>query len=542
MERKDVNASRTSAQPRKRPTAHKAGQLEQAGSASRHDAQPKSQTAHQPSPRRANKPNGIPNGQAKQRRTPVPRVQLSPDGKPAPDSRTAPHRQPASSSQPAPRRKPSRKSQAMARWRRWSVRGFVGIIVAGFVVGLLFFARPTTSTIENRQLTPFPTFTIEGFLDGSFTNDLSLWFADTYPLREPLVSFNQWFQSLYGIDTGEKMIGGNVQADELPVTTEETPSAPQEAMPREEVEVPTEEAMAADIQAQIMNGLYVSNGAAYNMYYFSQEAVQNYAAAINACAQALEGQAKVYSVLAPTNSAVLDDATRERLGGTDQEQAIDYFNSLYDPSVGTVDSWQAIRDHASEYVYFRTDHHWTELGAFYVYQKLCEQMGIEAVDLSSQESMTFEGYLGTFYGQLQDPAMAANPDSVEAHIPNGTNDMTYWDANGAEQQGKVVTDVTGWASNSLYGTFIAGDQPLEHIHNPAKDDGSSCLVIKDSFGCAFAPRLVDNFEDLYIIDFRHSSQNIPEFVRENGIQNVVFVNNIALAGTLTVSDKLASMM
>lgn len=102
--------------------------------------------------------------------------------------------------------------------------------------------------------------------------------------------------------------------------------------------------------------------------------------------------------------------------------------------------------------------------------------------------------------------------------------------------------MTGWASNSLYGTFIAGDQPLEHIHNPAKDDGSSCLVIKDSFGCAFAPRLVDNFEDLYIIDFRHSSQNIPEFVRENGIQNVVFVNNIALAGTLTVSDKLASMM
>ena len=169
-------------------------------------------------------------------------------------------------------------------------------------------------------------------------------------------------------------------------------------------------------------------------------------------------------------------------------------------------------------------------------------MQIEPVDLNSQESMRFDGFLGTYYQQLHDAQMAENPDYVEAHIPNGTNDMTYWDKNGTETQGHVVTDVSGWNKGSLYSTFIAGDQPLEYIHNESKDDGSSCLVIKDSYGCAFTPLLVDNFEHLYVIDFRYSSENIPAFVRDHGIQNVVFVNNISLAGTLSVADKLTSMM
>lgn len=449
-----------------------------------------------------------------------------------------PDARPARSARPAR----ASRSRSLARWRQASVDAVNLLLAVGFVVGLAFFARPSTSGVEMRELTPFPSFSLEGFLDGSFTSDLSLWYADTYPLREPLVAADQWLEARYGIDTGTKMIGGNVVADELPPEGETGSGADTAPAEREQVEVPTEDAMAADIQNQIMSGLYVNNGAAYSIYYFSQEAVEGYTGAINACARALDGEAKVYSVLAPNNSAVLDDETLAKLGGTDQQQAIAYFNSLYDPSVGTLDSWGAIRDHRDEYVYFRTDHHWTQLGAYYVYVELCEQMGIEPVDLADQETMRFDGFLGTYYSQIRDAAMAANPDYVEAHVPNGTNDMTYWDKNGTEVQANVITDVTGWNQASLYNTFIAGDQPLEHIHNPEKDDGSSVLVIKDSYGCAFTPLLVDNFEDVWVIDFRYSDENIPAFVREHGIQNVVFVNNISLAGTLTVADKLTSMM
>ena len=83
------------------------------------------------------------------------------------------------------------------------------------MIGLLFFARPTTSDFEKRELTPFPTFTVEGFLDGSFFSDVSLWYADTYPLREPLVKMDRAVDSLFGIQAEEQMIGGNVPWDQV---------------------------------------------------------------------------------------------------------------------------------------------------------------------------------------------------------------------------------------------------------------------------------------------------------------------------------------
>ena len=193
-------------------------------------------------------------------------------------------------SQGRPQRSP--RARSLARWRQASVDAVNVILAVGFVVGLAFFARPSTSGVEMRELTKFPSFSLEGFLDGSFTSDLSLWYADTYPLREPLVAADQWLEARYGIDTGTKMIGGNVVADELPPEGEQDaqePTEPAEPEEREEVEVPTEDAMAADIQNQIMNGLYVHDGAAYSIYYFSQEAIQSYTGPINAYAQTLVG-------------------------------------------------------------------------------------------------------------------------------------------------------------------------------------------------------------------------------------------------------------
>ncbi len=451
----------------------------------------------------------------------------------------------------APRKLTRTEFDAMNRWRRRCTAAFSAFLVVGCVMGALLFARPAASAVENRELTRFPAFTWEGFVDGSFLNDVSLWYADTYPIREPLVAANRAVASLYGIDTGTKMIGGNVKSDELPPIDEAAdgsndPSAGQEELEPEErkaVEVPDEAAMAENIQNAVMGGLYVKDGAAYSFYYFLEDSVKAYTAAVNACTEAVKGEAEVFSILVPNNSGVLlDEQTLADMGGTDQGQAIEYFDSLFVPEVHTVDILEPLRSHNDEYLYFRTDHHWTQLGAYYAYLEFCEKAGIEPVPLEDHESMTFDGFLGTYYSELQDPAMAANPDYVQAYIPNGTNDMTYQDAAGNELEGKVITDVSDWNNNSYYSTFIMGDQPLEHIVNDKKDDDSSVLVVKDSYGCAFVPLLVDNFHDVYVIDFRHIDLNIPDFVREHGIRNVVFLNNVTLAGTDGVADKLMSMM
>ena len=433
--------------------------------------------------------------------------------------------------------------RVLAQWRSWGVRAVMVVMAIGCVVGLAFFARPTTSDYEKRELTAFPTPSVTSFLDGSFFSDLSLWYADTYPLREPLVKADHALQNLYGIQPETQFIGGNVQADELPTDRSSDAEAATAALEeREAVEPPTEQAVQEDVQANIMNGLYVKDGAAYSVYYYWEPAVTTYAAALNACVEKLDGKADVYSVLIPNNSgAVLDEAVLDQLGGSNQKESLDYFYSIMDPRIHTVETYDALRAHRDEYIYFRTDHHWTQLGAYYAYVEFCKVKGIEPFEISEREQVVYEPFLGSFYSELLLPAMEENPDSVIAYIPNGTNDLVYWTDDG-EFEGNVISDASIFDENSKYMAFIMGDQERIIIENPKVTDGSSCLVVKDSYGCAFVPNLVDNYQTIHVIDFRETWRNIPDYVVENGIDDVIFMNNITIAGTETAADALYSLM
>ena len=346
------------------------------------------------------------------------------------------------------------------------------------------------------------------------------------------------------------MVGGNVVADDLPVEGEtsaepEEETAAQQSVPGKDdgpVEVPTAQTMQEDIQASIMSGLYVKDGAAYSVYYFVQSAVETYCRAINTCADNLKGEATVYSILVPNNSgAMLSEEELAGLGGTDPREAIRYFNSLFDENVHPVFIYDTLREHNDEYLYFRTDHHWTQLGAYYAYVEFCKVKGTEPADVLHWEHMRFEPFLGSFYDTLGLWEMEANPDYVDAYIPSGTNDLEFWDEEGNHYDWQVITDVSDWATSSKYATFIAGDKPLTIINNPANPDGPVCLVIKESYGCAFVPCLVDDYSTVYVFDCRYSDYNIPQFVREHGVNDVIFINNMTLATTDTVGERLLWM-
>ena len=414
----------------------------------------------------------------------------------------------------------------------------MAVMALGCVIGLLFFVRPTTSAFEKRELTPFPQFSVTSFLDGSFFSDMSLWYADTYPLREPLVKADHALENLYGIQPQTQFVGGNVQADELPTDEVTAPAA----IEREKVEKPSTQAIQADIQDNIMDGLYVDGGTACGVYYFYEPAVTTYAAAVNKCYEALKDTADVYVVLCPNNSgATLDQSVLDQLNGTNQKEALAYFYSLMDPGVKTVETYDALRAHRDEYTFFRTDHHWTQLGAYYAYVEFCKVKGIEPYELSDRKEVTYEPFLGSFYMQLQLPAMEANPDSVVCYVPNGTNDLTFW-YDGEQFDGHVIADGSILDDTAKTMAFIEGDQERQLIENPAVKDGSSCLVLKDSFGDMFVPNLVDNYQTIHVIDFRETSYNIPEYVRENGIKDVIFMNNMTIAGADTAADAIFALM
>lgn len=446
------------------------------------------------------------------------------------------------------------QKKTIMKFRAFSVRIFAGLMLLGGVLGLLFFFRPSTSAVEKRELTKFPKLTLASFLDGSFFSDVSLWYSDTYPMRDALIAADQSLKSAYGITSSTMMVGGHQQGDEIPTETakadieeepeeetaqEETPETEEEKTP---VSAPDSKDMEAEIQNQIQKGLYVKDGAAYSVYYYNQSAAETYTNALNQAAKELEGQADVYSILVPNNSgAMLSEKELNGLGGSDQIQAIAYYHSLYD-GVKPVETIETLREHNDEYLYFRTDHHWTQLGAYYVYQNFCEEKGIQAHDLSDFDTMTFSPFLGTFYTELKNQDMAENPDTVEAYVPMGTNDMTYWDTDGTEYQWNIIEDVSTWDKSSGYYCYIGGDKPLSIIENPEIDDGSSCLVLKESYGNCFVPFLVDHYETVYIVDFRYANVNVVDYVKENNIQDLIIMNNITIIGSEKVAATIAGLL
>ena len=446
---------------------------------------------------------------------------------------------------------PGRRRQLFVGWNV-AIMSFKVILALGCVLGLLWFLRPSVSEVEKRQLTSFPELTIESLFSGDFTAGVSTWYADTFPFRDQLVGADLALKRLYGFEASEQMVGTGLVADEIPVVETGDAEGAGDAEPAEEQVAPRPEPVvpqqytAAELEemvrGQILAGMYVKDGAAFEGYYFSKEAADTYVAALdNAAARLGEGH-QVYSILVPNNSGVLlSDAENAAMDSSDQRQAIAYYYNSYGDGVTSVPTIDTLIQHSDEYLYFRTDHHWTALAAYYVYRNLCDIKGWTPHELDEFEMMSFPGFLGSAYNELRLGSMEAYPDIVYAWVPLGTNDMVYYD-DGVPTEWYVVFDVTGWASGSQYITFIGGDHGWSEIHNEKITDGSSCVVVKESYGNCFVPWLVDHYEHVYVADWRYVGFDVVDFMLENDVDDLIMCNNIMIIGNTDVAQSIAGVL
>lgn len=444
---------------------------------------------------------------------------------------------------------------------------FVLLIIA--VIGLLIPLRPKESTVEKRELEKFPAFTVASFLDGSYFNQISTWYADTFPFRETLLSANSSIKNLYGIQ-GEQIVSKSGKTgDEIPeggmmvTDTDETKGSETKGSDEtaESGETGTAQTEQTETQEEtlpdgtihtvpeVSGDVYVSGDRAFGIYYFDREGANAYINMIDKAQKRLDGIADVYTILAPTSVGVsLDENAQEKIGSSDQKKSIEYIYSNINNmnnKVKTVDIFDTLKKHNSEYIYFRTDHHWTALGAYYAYQQFCAAKGITATPIDTYEKVEFPNFVGSFYASSgQAASLKSNPDTVIAYKPTSTNDMMYVDKNLQEIQWRVIFDVSDYQSGVKYSTFVAGDEIYAKIDNPTLTDGSACVVIKESYGNAFIPFLVDHYQHVYIVDYRYFykypqyGNSVYRLVTENNVKDVIFVNN---ADAMTNKSQINSM-
>ena len=292
-------------------------------------------------------------------------------------------------------------------------------------------------------------------------------------------------------------------------------------------------------------GVYVVGSAGYEMYNYVGSLAENYQSTVNAVADSLSGVSQVYAMAIPLSSGItLPDELFSDIPGSDQAQAEKDILAGMGQNVKTIPLHDVMMSHRTEYIYFRTDHHWTALGAYYAYVQFCTAKGITPHNLSDYEVSQFPGFLGSFYNDGGKPdAMKNDPDTVNAYHPvSATASMKYGDnENSTLTGGQVIFDESTASASLKYGTFIMGDNPFTVIENPEVSNGESCIVVKESFGNAFVPFLVDHYQTVYVVDYRYYSGSVTQLARDKGVKDVLFVNNLSAIRGSYQMGKLAGV-
>lgn len=387
------------------------------------------------------------------------------------------------------------------------------------VVSFIIPLRPTQSQMEKRNLAEFPDFSLEALASGSYFDDITTWFSDTFPGREGWLEMSSNIQSLHG-HSEFAIVGELPVMQEIPEVPAELPEEPEVPAAAETVDtgnpaetaeatVPTEPQWggldAADDEAvELGDGTIIQIGdTAFNAVGFSQVCSDNYAATVTKFADyAAEKGVRTISAPAPTAVGILiEPEYLEKLRCSDQNDTIQYLHGHMSDNVIKVDTYSALIDHNDEYIYFRTDHHWTGLGAYYAYEAICEAAGFDVVPLAEFEPWDQGEFEGSLYWKAPN-RWKLRLDNVMAYIPPGDIHMTVSGGIGEGREAPLLADMTQRATNTKYLTFLGTDYALTTVTNDSIPDGPTCIVIKDSFGNALVPFLTQAYHKVYAIDYR----------------------------------------
>ena len=333
---------------------------------------------------------------------------------------------------------------------------------------------------------------------------------------------------------GEASADPNTAATPAPTPPAQPPPAPQGEPPA---------------PPETICGLLIVEDTAYEYYNFVTDLANDYITAVANAGEKLSGKATVYDMVIPTSiDIMLPESYIEKnsLNTSDQKKAIDEYIlpsiAAQNPEVKTISIFDTLKAHANEYLYFRTDHHWTQLGAYYGYEEFCKAKGFDPVPLSDFDRADYTGYLGSFYTSSNSAALAANPDTVEAYIPKANVNLSFTQSDGVQVDSwPLIADGEQYDSTSKYIVYCAGDQPYEEIVNNDMAEGPSIVVVKESFGNCFIPFLVNHYKNIYVVDYRYYDGTVSDLVDSTGATDVLLLNNVSMTRNEGLIDSFSNI-
>ncbi len=465
---------------------------------------------------------------------------------------------------------------------------FVATLLGVGILNILFPGRESVSELENRNLATIPELSKEALFSGEYFSGLENYFSDHFFNREQFVMVSQTineYKGIKGADQVELIVMDTTgqfvdeEADEEDDTGSGASGSDGTATDLEEdkkvIELPQQiskhiqtnndlnikvrnfaskdinrfasiepvkiekadndvvlEQLAItedqNLEGSKQNGILVINDECYELFYYSEGSLDVYADAINSFADQLPEGDKVYSAVVPGKIEFVKSEKYRNMAES-QADSINYMNQQFSDRITPVNVYTPLQEHSDEYIYFRSDHHWTALGAYYAYTAFAKTIGDRPYELDEFETTEVEGFLGTLYNKSLSKAVKANPDTVTVYHPFVDSTFTIYTESGGVLDWDVINMAYAKISNK-YMIFISGDNPLSIIDTDL-DNGKKIMVFKDSYGNAFVPWLMSHYDEIYIIDPRHYNKGAISYAKEHDIHEFLFLNyNVVIAG------------
>lgn len=243
-----------------------------------------------------------------------------------------------------------------------------------------------------------------------------------------------------------------------------------------------------------------------------------------------------YALIAPNAVSVLKDKLPKNVPVEDQRVYIEKLKSSLNSNIKFIDTYNTLESHKDEYIYYRTDHHWTTLGAYYAFLDAAKEMGLTPKDnYYNIETVTDEFY-GTLYSKSGFKGIL--PDSIEVYIPKDENDQVLVNYEEEKKKSGSIYNSEKLKEKDKYEVFLEGNHPLVKI-NTLVNNNKKLLLIKDSYANSFVQFLTPYFNDIVIVDPRYYYGDIDKLISEEGITDLLYLYN---ANTFFSDNNIAPVL
>lgn len=309
----------------------------------------------------------------------------------------------------------------------------------------------TYSPVEKRELQTRPEISITKVLDGRFQRKYESYLRDQFPGRDHWVSFQTDMELFMGKNEIHNVyIGKNHYLLEHYTEKEFDPQQ-----------------ISKNLQA---------------LEKFVGKAKQN---------------ADVHVMMVPTKSWVLREKLPAFASHYKEQKFYDALQQKLEKEDVLISVEPVLDAHKEEEIYYRTDHHWTTLGAWYAYEQYTKAVGgdLQRAQGKKKFRCISKDFYGTTYAKIN---YARQADKIEIYEPADKLRVVY---NMGEKKTKTLYDVSFLKTADQYSVFTGGNQAVLEITGGIKN-GKTLLLIKDSFANSILPFLAEDYEKLVVVDLR----------------------------------------